>query len=228
VSDLRTEEEQIEALKKWWSENGKSLLLSVGLAVVVVFGYRAWQNQQTAQQETASDIYFQLINALSAADSTEDEILSLSSLSSAEQLTNTLKSDYESTAYASYAALLMASRTVDFDNLTEAESQLRWVVERASPEDSIYPIAKLRLARIIAAKGDEVSLQAGLAELEGLEAGAHQTSVDETRGDIYLALGQQDNAREAYRQSLAAAESVGLSRPMVSIKLSDLAGQGEG
>jgi len=227
VSELRTEEEQIEALKKWWSENGKSLLISVGLAVVIIFGYRAWQNQQTAQQEAASDTYFQLITAISTAESTDDATLALSNQTTAEFLATSLKTDYENTAYAGYAALLMASRALNRNDLVEAESQLQWVVDRASVDQSIYPVARLRLARVIAAKGDEASLQAALAELNGFEAGAHESSVDETRGDIYMALGQQDKAREAYRKSLAAAQAAGLNRPVVQIKLSDLAGQGE-
>ncbi|MEX2327847.1 MAG: tetratricopeptide repeat protein, partial [Pseudomonadales bacterium] len=39
-----TDEEQIEAIKKWWDENGKSILIGIVLALGGVFGYQAWDN----------------------------------------------------------------------------------------------------------------------------------------------------------------------------------------
>ena len=43
MADYETEEEQIEALKDWWRENGNSLLIGVAVALVAVFGFRGWQ-----------------------------------------------------------------------------------------------------------------------------------------------------------------------------------------
>ena len=228
VDELRTEEEQIEALKKWWQQNGKSLVISVVLAVAVVFGYKAWQNHQVVQGEAASDTYFQLLNALAAVETATGEKMADANLATAEHLAGVLKTDFESSTYAVYAALLVASQSVTRNDLTEAEAELQWVVDHVDPADAIYPIAKLRLARVVAASGDEASLQRALSVMEGLQAGAYQTSVEETRGDIYLALGNEEQAREAYRQSLAAAEAAGMSRPLVTVKLADLAVQGEG
>ena len=42
MAELRTEEEQVEALKSWWKENGKSLIMGVVIAVAAVFGWRGW------------------------------------------------------------------------------------------------------------------------------------------------------------------------------------------
>ena len=44
MAEMRTEEEQIEAIKQWWKKNGSSLLIGVGLALAIVFGWQAWQN----------------------------------------------------------------------------------------------------------------------------------------------------------------------------------------
>jgi len=38
VSDHITEEEQIEAFKRWWNENGRSVVVGIVLAVVGYFG----------------------------------------------------------------------------------------------------------------------------------------------------------------------------------------------
>jgi predicted negative regulator of RcsB-dependent stress response len=39
---MRTEEEQVEALKGWWTENGKSLLFMVAIALSAVFAWKTW------------------------------------------------------------------------------------------------------------------------------------------------------------------------------------------
>jgi len=33
VAEMKTEEEQVEALKRWWQENGKSLILTIAVSV---------------------------------------------------------------------------------------------------------------------------------------------------------------------------------------------------
>ena len=55
------EEETIEALKKWWDENGRQLVLIV---VAVLTGYTSWilwQNNQSATAESASDMYEEIL-----------------------------------------------------------------------------------------------------------------------------------------------------------------------
>ncbi|GIT21594.1 MAG: hypothetical protein CM1200mP40_12760 [Gammaproteobacteria bacterium] len=61
------EEETIEALKKWWDENGRQLVLIV---VAVLTGYTSWilwQNNQSATAESASDMYEEIL-ALAATE----------------------------------------------------------------------------------------------------------------------------------------------------------------
>ena len=38
MESYRTEEEQVEALKRWWDENGRSTMTAVVLALVAGFG----------------------------------------------------------------------------------------------------------------------------------------------------------------------------------------------
>ena len=42
MAELRTEEEQLEAIKRWWKENGTSLIAGVAIAAAGVFGWNAW------------------------------------------------------------------------------------------------------------------------------------------------------------------------------------------
>ncbi|WP_315982668.1 tetratricopeptide repeat protein [Aliamphritea spongicola] len=64
MAELRTEEEQVEALKKWWQENGKSLVLGVLLAGAIIFAWKGWQNSQQVKAETAAALYQNLIQAV--------------------------------------------------------------------------------------------------------------------------------------------------------------------
>jgi predicted negative regulator of RcsB-dependent stress response len=40
VDVYTTEDQQVEALKRWWKENAKSILLGVALGLAAVFGWR--------------------------------------------------------------------------------------------------------------------------------------------------------------------------------------------
>ena len=46
METFRTEEEQVEAIKRWWQENGKSTVLGVAIAMAAVFGWRGWNDYQ--------------------------------------------------------------------------------------------------------------------------------------------------------------------------------------
>merc|ERR1712000_353720 len=53
---IRTDEEQAEALKKWWADNGKSLLITVLIAGGGFFGWNTWKEKQQATGEGFSGV----------------------------------------------------------------------------------------------------------------------------------------------------------------------------
>ena len=65
MAELRTEEEQIQAIKDWWKKNGSSLLIGIGAALAIVFGWQAWQNSQAQQRTEAANQFANLLNAFS-------------------------------------------------------------------------------------------------------------------------------------------------------------------
>jgi predicted negative regulator of RcsB-dependent stress response len=78
VESYRTEEEQLEALKRWWQENGRGIVLGVVLALGLGFGWQAWQTNQQTAAENASILYQQLLQALASPDpNAEDDGLNL-------------------------------------------------------------------------------------------------------------------------------------------------------
>ena len=60
MEGYRTDEEQDEHLKKWWNENGKSIVGGIALGLIAIFGWRGWQDHLVVQRENASDLYEQM------------------------------------------------------------------------------------------------------------------------------------------------------------------------
>lgn len=216
MAELRTEEEQVQALKNWWTENGKSLLLGGAVALAGIFGWQGWQKQQAAESENASVLYQNLLDAVvSAVGPQQDD----AQLSTAEHLSSQLKNDYESTAYANFAAMIMARVAVDNSDLDAAIAELDWVLAN-QPSESMYSLASLRKARILAAQGE---LDKALSLVSSAPTAGYAASIAEFKGDLFVAKGDAAKAREQYEVALSKAA---VNRPLVQIKLDDLAVEG--
>ena len=106
MADLRSEEEQLDVVKRWWKENGTSLIAGAVLAAAGVFGWNAWQNYQEGQSEAASARYQQLVT-ITAANSLEEE-----QRAAARELISELTDQHGRTLYAELAQLLEARLAV--------------------------------------------------------------------------------------------------------------------
>lgn len=213
MAELRTEEEQVQALKSWWNENGKSLLLGVAVALAGVFGWKGWQQQQAVESENASILYQNMLDATVAAlgpqaDPAQHKV--------ADGIAEQLKNDYGSSAYAKYAAMVMARVAVDNKQLDTALLELDWVLDN-QPTESMYTLATIRKARIVASKGD---YDAALSLIKSVPVSGYATSISELKGDLYLAKGDIAKARMEYKAALSAAEVN--TRPVLQMKLDDL------
>jgi predicted negative regulator of RcsB-dependent stress response len=199
VESYRTEEEQLEALKRWWSENGRSIVITVVLTLSAVLGWQAWQGRQQQVAEGAALLYEQMLARMSTAQGEQNS-------TGVEQLARQLKEDYGSGVYARFAALHLARLAVERGDLQAAAEELRWVIERAEAASELAAVARLRLARVLAAQGETESALQILAErtVSGF-AGAYAAA----RGDILLAAGRRDEAREAYLAAQMDASGVG-------------------
>lgn len=214
MAELRTEEEQVEALKSWWKENGKSLMLGIAAALAIVFGYKGWQSQQQAEAENAAVLYQNLVQAVaiaSAPQATEEQ------RATATHLVGSLKSDYSDSAYARFAAMLGARLAVDKGDYEAAVAELDWVLAN-SPDAVMKVVASMRKARLLAAQGD---IDAALALLNSVSEKSFQVGLEELKGDLYLQSGATDKARSAYQQAVSLAADA--ARPVLQMKLDNLA-----
>lgn len=216
MSEHLTEEEQLEALKRWWKENGKNTVAAVVVAVGGYFGFEFWQEQARIAQEQASDKYQTLIEAVVTAPG---ESASEVQLATAASLAAELKAEAATSFYGQSAALFMAKVAVEANELDKAEAELKWLLEQ-SPEQAISLVTRLRLARVQSAAG---KYDEALTTLSGLEEGSFTAAYAETRGDIFLRQGNADAARDAYQMALQLSATTGAApNSNLQSKLDDL------
>ena len=201
MADHITEEEQIEALKRWWEENGKQTILGIALIVGGYFGWQAWTDHSAEQASAASLTYQEMLDNL--AGLTPGETLAEDKQLAVGLLADKLKSEYSDTQYAVYAALTKAKLAVEAENLDGAVIELQWAMDNA--DDVSKSIARLRLARVQAARGD---LDAALQLVQGVDVGEMKSAFEEAKGDFYLEQGNTAAAYSAY-QSAAATDNSG-------------------
>jgi predicted negative regulator of RcsB-dependent stress response len=214
VEPYSTEEEQLEALRRWWNENGRSTLTAVLFAVAAGFGWQAWKANEVQQHEQASDVYQTLVQAMETGDTAEGAQERI-------DLAKQLLRDSDDSTYAQFAALRLAALAVNDGKMPEAEAQLRWVLGKAAKGSDIAQVAQLRLARVLASTGDA---EQALAILNEGESGTYAASYAAARGDILFAAGRNDEARDAYRQALTLAGGAerGLNLQTLQQKLQSL------
>lgn len=192
MADYDTEEEQLEALKAWWKENGHAVIAGIVLGAAALFGWKYWQDYRVEKAENASAIYADVRAFGNAGE-----------VGNALEQTEVLTADYAGVPYATLATLESAQALVEAGNLEAAEQQLRWAVENARMSE-IGEVARLRLAQVLIAQGRP---KEALGELEVELPAAYAGLLDELRGDAYRALGDLQAAREAYDRALLGAGS---------------------
>jgi len=203
----QTEDEQLETLKKWWEENGKSALFGIVLGLGAIFGWRYWQAHTIETLESASNTYQSALVATGINDRIEARKQAM------EVVTN-----YEDTGYAIYARLILAY----IDNLESkydsAEEHLKVALEKTE-NDSIRHEINLRLARVYIAnnKADQALSIVTSGDPENFSA-----QYNEVKGDIYAQQGKVDEARQAYQQAIAESETLAFDPRILNIKLEAL------
>ena len=213
-----TDEEQIEAIKGWWDENGTSVIVGIILVLAVLFGSRYWQSSEQATAEVASDIYTQLSDAVQTNIDLE---IDDAELNAALSLHDELKANFANTVYSRYSALIMARLYVQRAELDDAAVELQWIIDNPSLgflksiDDELALTARSRLARVVLAQGDA---EGALLLLNEVEPGTFVGTFAEIQGDAYVELGRTDEAIEAYQNALNA----GTNTEVVELKLNDI------
>ena len=206
MDEFLSEKEQIEQIREWWRENGWYLVGGVALGVAGLLGWNGYNAYLDSQAESAAAIYVELRQAV--ADDAAGE---------ARSLLDELRQDYPGSPYTDQGGLMVAVMRLDSGQVNGAIDDLRFVMEETNdPELSL--IARLRLARAQVQQGSNVE---ALATLE-VDSGSFSGRYNEIRGDIHLALGDVESARDAYNAALTTEEGNLVDRNLVQMKLDQL------
>ncbi|MEX2367291.1 MAG: tetratricopeptide repeat protein, partial [Pseudohongiellaceae bacterium] len=182
------------------------------------FSWRQWQGNLQADAEQASQLYGQLADIASGNPALE---VPEEDFSTAEFINEQLHADFADTIYARYGSLFMARLHVRSGDLDGAERELSWILDnpdlgllqRAGEE--ILLTARLRLARVVLAKGEA---ERALQLLNNADPGPYVAAYLEVEGDIYMAMGQIEDARSAWQEAAAN----GANSAILELKLRDL------
>jgi predicted negative regulator of RcsB-dependent stress response len=208
-----SDQEQIDALRDWWKENGMSVIAGVVLGLGAIFGWRGWQSHVAAQTEAASAQYDALA-ALVQENAAAEKIAV-----AAERVV----SEHPKSGYAVFARLALARAAVDAADLERAAVYLREALEHAT-EAPLKNEIRLRLARVLLAQGKN---DEAFAQLDTAQAGAYLSAFAELRGDIEVRRGNADAARSEYQAALKSRAADAADLALLELKLDSL-GHGTG
>ena len=206
--DFETEEQQIEAIKKWWKEYGLTIAFGLGLGLAGIFGYRYFIETRELQMAETSDAYESVLAILNEQNDNEKFIAEASTF-------NVAHSD---TIYSNLLSFQLAKLAVDANDLGTAGQHLRDILNNPQ-HGTVEHIARIRLARIILEQGEA---DKALALIADATADQYRSSYEILRGDIWMSKGDRNRARQAY----AAAKTDGAdgpANPNLEMLLTDLA-----
>ncbi|MDP7593210.1 MAG: tetratricopeptide repeat protein [Litorilituus sp.] len=201
----QTEEQQVEAIKGYWQENGNMIIAGVVLGFAGFIGFNFYKENQLENELSIADSYQALVES-----ATEDK-------GAFNKNAQAFINENSETSYASLTALALAKEAASSKNWAEVQAQLSAAIASA-PSDGIKGIASLRLARI---QIQQAQYEQALATLAKPLPESFTAAIEETKGDTYLLQGKKELARTAYQAAIAAN---GLSSsPNLQMKLDDLA-----
>jgi len=205
VEIYETEEQQLEAIKRWWKENGQSTIIGAILGVAIILGWNYWREHKKSQAEQASALYGELVQAIEA-----------NKKEGADKLAERIKNEYPKTEYAIYSQLLLAKLKVGQGDLAGAKSILTNVA--ASSNNELSNIAKIRLVRLMLASGEYEKGLELINSVDPATSASFSGNYDELVGDLYGALDRVEQARSSYQKAIES----GYRSPLLQIKIDDL------
>jgi len=201
------EQEQLDTLKAWWTENGSRLLGALLVVVVAMGGWRGWQYYQNQQSSEAATLYAGFVRQLESGD-----------VKRINDAATVVMGSYASSGYASRAALLAAQVNEQVDEPVRAKTQLHWVIDHAE-EDGLKDVARLRLAAVLL---DEKNYADAMKLLEVRHPASFDGLYADLRGDVLSAQGKTDEARSAYKLAYEKIDPESMYRNLIEMKLDAL------
>jgi predicted negative regulator of RcsB-dependent stress response len=198
------EQEQIDAIKGWWGQYGKLVMLAAIAFLFTIAAFQGWRYYRAQQAERAATLFMQLDEAERASDAKR-----------VRDIAAQIIDRHGSTQYAALAALAAGKAGVTTGEVDDAKKNLQWAVDHAKDED-MRAVARLRLAGILL---DEKKYDDALKLLSANTAEAFAMLYADLRGDVLSAAGRPAEARAAYQLALEKSEPSSSYRRLIEVKL---------
>lgn len=198
------EEQEINQLKDWWKENGKTIIVAFILGVGGMFGWRYWQSHQAEQIAQASAQYDTLINSVQ-----QDEQAKKANIEQFVQANS-------KTAYAVFALLDEAKKATEKQDFSAAEANLNQALTQ-SQDEVLTSIVALRLSAVQFQLGQLDNALSTLNQVKGESFNARKAILT---GDIQVAKGDKVAAKNSFEQAQQSGSQ--LEQQMAKMKLNNL------
>ncbi len=186
MNDYVTEDEQVERIKKWWADNGSSVIFGLVIGIGGLAGWRYWTDYRNNVNAEASAHFEDMVQA---AEKHNNKV----AIDEAFKVID----DYSSTAYANLARLTLARVFVDQKDYAKAASQLQSVID-SKTDTALEMVTRERLASVLLQQG---KLDQALSVLNVDHPKQFAAAFEEMKGDILAAKGDAKAATEAYKQA---------------------------
>ena len=198
------EEQEINQLKDWWKENGKTIIVAFILGVGGMFGWRYWQSHQAEQIAQASAQYDALIYSAQ-----QDEQAKKANIEQFVQANS-------KTAYAVFALLDEAKKATEKQDFAAAELNLNQALTQ-SQDEVLTSIVALRLSAVQFQLGQLDNALTTLNQVKGESFNARKSILT---GDIQVAKGDKVAAKNSFQQAQQSGSQ--LEQQMAKMKLNNL------
>ena len=205
------EQEQIDAIKAWWNDYGKLVMIVAIALLLAIAAFQGWRYYRGQQAERAAILYSQMNEADRAGDAKR-----------IRDIAGQIIERYGSSQYAGMAALAAAKAGVATGEMEDAKKKLQWATDNAK-EAEMRDVARLRLAALLL---DEKKFDEALKLLAVKPADAFAMLYADLRGDVLSAQGKPAEARTAYQEALGKGDPKGNYSRLVEVKL-DALGEGK-
>lgn len=203
------EQQQLDAFKAWWKDNGKWLLLVLALAMGGFAVMQGWKAYQATQSMEAFTLYDELEKQLNSNDPKR-----------INDAATAVMEKFGSSAYAPRAALTAAQVNIQVNDLARAKTQLQWVIDHAD-EPGLQHLARLKLGAVLL---DEKDYDGALKLASASHPEAFAGLYADLKGDVLNVQGKTDEARAAYQQAYDKVDAKSSYRSMIQVKLEALGG----
>jgi predicted negative regulator of RcsB-dependent stress response len=204
VEVYSNENEQVDALRRFFANNGKALAIGVVLGIGALAGWRYWSTHQDTSAREVSAHYQQVTSAL---DASKPQTLEAAAKFASEN----------SNTYGALASLDLAKQYVDKNELAKAATQLQSGIKNTQ-DANLQAVMNLRLARI---QLQQKQADDALKTLDNVKGEGWTAIVADIRGEALLSKGDKQGARDAWSKGIDSEASPAL-KEMMQMKMNNL------